>query len=88
MSKEQAVASKQLAFNQGFYNLFLALIALAGVIAYSLNNSQIGYVLVLAGAGSMVLAGLLLVLSDRSKLRPALIQITSPIVGIILLALL
>jgi putative membrane protein len=32
-SREEAEATRELAYNQGYYNLFLALITVAGVVA-------------------------------------------------------
>ncbi|MFC6356380.1 DUF1304 domain-containing protein [Luethyella okanaganae] len=83
---EQAETTKSLAFNQGFYNLFLAIVAAAGIIAVGCNQLAVGAALVIAAAGSMVLAGLVLVVSDHTKLRAALVQLTAPAIGLILLA--
>ena len=33
-SEEDAINTKEMAFNQGFYNLFLAIVTIAGIIAY------------------------------------------------------
>ncbi|PKQ31116.1 MAG: DUF1304 domain-containing protein [Actinobacteria bacterium HGW-Actinobacteria-2] len=80
---EQAAQTRQLAFNQGFYNLFLAIEVVAGIVAFALGAAPVGIALVLAGAGSMVLAGVVLVASDRSKARAALIQMLPPLIGVI-----
>lgn len=80
---EQAAQTRQLAFNQGFYNLFLAIEVVAGIVAFVLGAAPVGIALVLAGAGSMVLAGVVLVGSDRSKARAALIQMLPPLIGVI-----
>lgn len=85
LTEQQAAATRPMAFNQGFYNLFLAITALAGAVAILAGHPAVGLALVLAGAGSMVLAGLVLLLSDRTKARPALIQATPPLIGIVLL---
>ena len=45
----------------------------------------IGILLVLVGALSMVGAGIVLLASDRSKVRPALIQILPALIGSLLL---
>ena len=44
------------AFNQGFYNLFLALQALAGVALAALGHVALGAALILAGTGAMLAA--------------------------------
>jgi putative membrane protein len=86
-SQEQADATKPLAFNQGFYNLFLALIALAGMVFLATGADAVGAALIVAGAGSMVLAGLVLLVSSRRLWRAALVQLGPPAVGLIFLAL-
>ena len=77
-SEADAVTMKALAFNQGFYNLFLALTALLGV-----GFVIIGLTLVFAGTGLMLAAALVLVLSDRTKLRAAAMQGTLPLLAVI-----
>lgn len=82
---EQAAMSRQLAFNQGFYNLFLGVIAFAGVAFFAWP--VVSTTLLVVSLGSMLAAALVLVLSDPSKLRPAAIQGTLPLFGLLLLAL-
>lgn len=82
-SPEQAAQTRQLAFNQGFYNLFLAIEVVAGIVAFGLGASAAGIALVVAGAGSMVLAGVVLMASDATKTRAALIQMLPPLIGVI-----
>jgi len=79
---EQADVTRPLAFNQGFYNLFLAITVLLGIGFVAAGSTAVGATLVFAGAGSMVAAGVVLVLSDRSKARAALIQLVAPLIGI------
>lgn len=85
ISKVQAEQTKQLAFNQGFYNLFLAVIAAAGIIFYLQQQTAIGLALMIAGLGSMVAAGLVLGISDPSKIRAAITQLITPLVALLLL---
>ena len=47
-TKEQAGPTKEIAFNMGFYNLFLALIALGGVLLIG-GNPAVGTALAVAG---------------------------------------
>lgn len=84
---EEAEATKLLAFNQGFYNLFLAIVSAIGIIAVVLGHRQIGTTLVLAGVGSMLAAAVVLLASSPDKARSALIQGTFPAVAVLLLVL-
>ena len=87
MKADQAQASKELAFNQGFYNLFLALVTIAGVVAIAMGHTPVGAALIIAGCGSMVAAGLVLWVSSPSKARAALVQITAPALALVALAI-
>jgi putative membrane protein len=86
-SRDVAEVTKPLAFNQGFYNLFLSLATAIGIIAFAAGATTVGATLVFTGAGSMVAAGLVLLLSDRSKASAALKQLVPPAIGIISLAI-
>jgi len=86
-SVEDAAVTRPLAFNQGFYNLFLAIIVVAGLIAFAANAPVVGATLVFAGAGSMIGAGLVLLLSNRDLARAALAQLVPPLLAVILLAI-
>lgn len=83
---EQAAIMSQLALNQGFYNLFLAIGTGLGVALHAAYPT-VGETLIWFGAGSMVAAALVLVLSDRTKLRAAMTQGTVPALGLLALAL-
>ena len=85
-SAADAVVTKPLAYNQGFYNLFLAIITLAGVVAGGADG-DVGTALVLAGTGSMLAAALVLVTHDRSMLRAALVQGTFPALAVLFVLL-
>jgi putative membrane protein len=84
---EEAETTKLLAFNQGFYNLFLAIITALGIVGFAIGCPGIGAALVFAGTGSMALAALVLVASARDKARSAVLQGTFPVIAIVLLAL-
>lgn len=86
-SPELAESTKGLAFNQGFYNLFLAIEIFLGLIFWIAGWHAVGATLVLVGAGSMVAAGLVLLLSDRTKTSAALKQLTLPALGILALVI-
>ncbi|QLD10990.1 DUF1304 domain-containing protein [Microbacterium oleivorans] len=79
---EQAQTQKALAFNQGFYNLFLAIAALLGIALLATGQTEVGATLVFTGAGSMVAASLVLILSDPSKASAALKQGVIPALAI------
>ncbi|WP_028709036.1 DUF1304 domain-containing protein [Propionicicella superfundia] len=85
-SPQAAEATKDLAFNQGFYNLFLAVAVLVGIVLFSLGHPIAGATLVFTGAGSMVAASLVLLLSSRDKAAAALKQGVIPALGVIALA--
>ena len=81
----EAEATRPLAFNQGFYNLFLALTVLTG-IALTGIAFEAGAALVLAGTGSMVLAAIVLIASRRDLARAAAVQGVLPAIAIVLVA--
>lgn len=84
-SAADAETTKPLAFNQGFYNLFLAITVGVGIVMAGNGALAPGVALLFAGAGSMVAAGLVLLISDRRKARAALVQLSAPAIGLILL---
>lgn len=86
-TEAEAQATRGLAFNQGFYNLFLAIAVVIGIVLVALGHTAVGATLVFAGAGSMVAAALVLVLSDRAYAGAALKQGALPAVAVVLLAI-
>ena len=80
---EEAEATRSLAFNQGFYNLFLAVVTVVGLFMHS---SDIGIALILAGTGSMAAAALVLFFSAPDKRGAAVKQGTLPLLAVVLLA--
>lgn len=84
-SELEAETTRGLAYNQGFYNLFLAIGAVIGIVFLIAGATGIGAALVFASAGSMLLASLVLVTSDRTKARAAAIQGVAPALGVIAL---
>ena len=84
-----ADTTKPMAYNQGFYNLFLAIGAILGLVLFWVGGGESalrvgGVTLVLFSLGSMVAASLVLLTSGRTYLRPALIQGTLPLIGFVL----
>ena len=84
---EEAETTKMLAFNQGFYNLFLAVVTVAGIVTTALGHSGVGAALIVAGCGSMVAAGLVLLISSPSKARAAMVQLVTPAFALLFLAI-
>ncbi|WP_134324651.1 DUF1304 domain-containing protein [Cumulibacter soli] len=83
----EATATKALAFNQGFYNLFLAVAVILGIVLYATGHTTVGATLVFTGSGSMFAAALVLLLSDPSKASAAIKQGTVPALGVLALAI-
>lgn len=86
-SELDAHATRAMAFNQGFYNLFLAIVAGAGIVAFGLGSAAVGAALVVAGTGSMLAAAVVLILSDRTKASAAIKQGTLPLLALVALAI-
>jgi putative membrane protein len=85
ITEEEALATKELAFNQGFYNLFLAIIAGVGIVAVFAGHRNCGASLVFAGVGSMLAAAVVLLASSPDKARAAITQGIFPLISIVLL---
>ena len=74
------------AFNQGFYNLFLAIGCAVG-IALASSKPQIGWTLIVHACLVMVGAGVVLVASKPALVTGAVIQAGPPAVALTLCAL-
>lgn len=85
MSQEKANITREMAANQGLYNLMLALVAFVGIVLLFVKYEQTGAALIFAGAGSMAVAGIYLFITAKDKRKPACIQCLPPLIGIILL---
>lgn len=83
---EEAETTKLLAFNQGFYNLFLAIVTAVGIVAICLGHIDVGAALIFAGVGSMLAAAVVLLASSPDKARAAITQGAFPLVAVVLLA--
>jgi putative membrane protein len=86
-TQEEALATKELAFNQGFYNLFLAIVTAVGVICVIAGHRSVGAALVFAGVGSMLAAAVVLLASSPDKARAAITQGIFPLIAVVLLAI-
>ena len=85
LSPEEAASTKGFAFNQGFYNLFLAIGALTGVALWFWPT--VSTTLIVMSLGCMLGAALVLVANDRSKVRAAIFQGSAPLLGLVFLGL-
>ena len=86
-SEADARLTRPLAFNQGFYNLFLAIAVFLGIGFVWAGAVGVGVTLVFVGTGSMVAAGLVLLLSSPARARPALVQLVPPLIAVVLVAI-
>jgi len=84
---ETAETTKELAFNQGFYNLFQAIVTAVGMVAVFTGHRAVGAALVFAGVGSMLAAAAVLLVSSPDKARAAATQGTFPLIAIVLLVI-
>ncbi|SPM43289.1 Uncharacterized membrane protein [Mycobacterium numidiamassiliense] len=84
---EEAETTRLLAFNQGFYNLFLAIVSAIGIAEIGTGRTAVGAALVFAGVGSMAAAAVVLLLSAPDKARAAITQGTFPLIAVVLLIL-
>lgn len=84
ISEADAKVTKGMAFNQGFYNLFLAVAILVGL---HLRTGEVtraaGTTLVLYGLVSILAAGLVLLLSAPKLWRAAMVQIAPAAIAIV-----
>ena len=85
-SQDQADIIAPIAFNQGFYNLFLAKGAVIGLVLIGVN-STIGFTLMLFTALSMVGAGVVLFFSVKTSRRAAIMQAGPPLLGVLFVVL-
>ncbi|MEO7753861.1 MAG: DUF1304 domain-containing protein [Terracoccus sp.] len=79
----QADATRPMAYNQGFYNLFLALGAALGLLLWWTGHETAGRALALFCSASMVLAAVVLVTTGKGYLRAAVTQGTLPLLGFV-----
>ncbi|SEC05738.1 putative membrane protein [Nocardioides exalbidus] len=83
-SESEAEVTAPMAYNQGFYNLFLGIITVIGLALLG-SERAVGTALALAGTGSMLGAALVLVTHDRTMARAALTQGLFPALAVVFL---
>ncbi|HUP99575.1 MAG TPA: DUF1304 domain-containing protein [Aeromicrobium sp.] len=88
-SQEEAELQATLAFNQGYYNLFLALIAACGIfhVIQGGRYEPVGWALVVAATASMLGASIVLRSCGKEYTRPAVLQGTFPLLTLVLVVL-
>ena len=79
-TEAQAQATRSLAFNQGFYNLFLAAGILGGFFLMETGHHRAGTILIAWNCLSMLAAAVVLAASSPKMIRGALIQGLPPLV--------
>lgn len=84
-SQADADVMEPMAFNQGFYNLFLALGTGVGLFLLGYGNPMGGKWVLLVTLSSMVLASLVLIVSSRRLWRAALFQGLAPLLAVVFL---
>jgi len=82
-SQQEADIVRPMAFNQGFYNLFLAGGIVLGLVLIATGSTEAGRAIVLFACACMVLAGTVLLATSRALARSALIQLVPPLVAIV-----
>lgn len=86
-NQADAETTKPLAYNQGFYNLFLAIGAIVGIVFFGIGWEPAGVALVVFTMASMVAAAVVLVSTGRRYIGAALVQGTLPLIGLVLILL-
>ena len=59
------------------------MLVVLGSVLYAADRRDVGLTLVVAGAGSMAAAGVVLLVSSPSKARAALVQLVPPALGVL-----
>ena len=86
--QRDAEVLRPMAYNQGFYNLFLAIGAGVGLVLLGTGASREGGIAIAMFAlGSMVLAAIVLITSSPRLARAALVQGGPPLIGLVFLTL-
>jgi putative membrane protein len=79
-TEAEALVTRSLAFNQGFYNLFLAAGALGGLVLVATGHGGAGMILAAWSCASMLAAAVVLAASSPQMLRGAAVQGLPPLV--------
>ena len=83
-SQADADTNAQFAYNQGYYNLFLAIVAIVGIVLVAAaDREDAGWALVIAACGSMLAASLVLLSTSTGMARAAATQGTIPALAVL-----
>ncbi len=83
-SQADADTTAPMAYNQGYYNLFLAVIAIIGIVLVVVaDRNDAGWALVIAACGSMAAAALVLLSTGAGYARAAATQGTVPALAVL-----
>jgi putative membrane protein len=83
-SQADADTTAPMAYNQGYYNLFLAVIAIIGIVLVVVaDRDDAGWALVIAACGSMAAAALVLLSTGAAYARAAATQGTVPALAVL-----
>ena len=82
---EEAAVVRPMAYNQGFYNLFLAAGAVTGLVLNGSGHETAGTTAAVFACACMFGAGMVLVSTDRRFLPAAMIQALAPLLAIVLI---
>lgn len=87
-SAAEAETIRPMAYNQGFYNLALAVGVAVGLVLLGSDGDTliVGKTLVVFGTACMAVAGLVLAGTGRSYLRPAVFQFLPAAATVVLIA--
>jgi putative membrane protein len=88
-SQEQADTIRPMAYNQGFYNLALAIGVIVGVVLLGQTGDAfvVGKTLVLFGTACMAFAGVILLSTGRNYARAAALQFIPAAAAVVLTAI-
>lgn len=86
VSREHAEVVRPMAFNQGFYNLFLAVGAVVGIVLVNTGDESAGVATAAFACAVMFGASLVLVATDRRFLPAAAVQGLPPLAALVLIA--
>jgi putative membrane protein len=82
-SEADAQVVRSFAYNQGFYNLFLAFGVAIGLALTAMRDPTSGRAILLFTCGSMIAAGIVLVLHNPRFARAAAIQVVPPLIAVL-----
>ena len=81
-SEADAAIVRSFAFNQGFYNLFLAIGVAVGIALVAVGDPVAARSVILFACGSMIAAGVVLYLHNPRFLRAAALQVVPPLIAV------